>query len=124
MFSEAISFKVFFFHFCIMIPMGTRINEQLATNIWLIQDFSKNISIEILSKYLQLLGNKCHTNFSVLSPKMLQIKFGPNLPGVHRRVCRLKVLADDDRRRRRTTAFIISFPEAFGSGELKIFHKG
>ena len=38
------------------------------------------------------------------------------------RRCRLNVLTDTDRRRRRrTTAYPISFPGAFGSGELKLW---
>ena len=32
----------------------------MGQNIWRKQDFSRNISIKVLSKYLQLLGSKCH----------------------------------------------------------------
>ena len=40
--------------------MATSTSEQLAKNIWLKQDCSRNISIKVLSKYLQLHGSKCH----------------------------------------------------------------
>ena len=40
--------------------MATSSNEQWAKNIWVKQDFSRNISIKVLSKYLQLLGSQCH----------------------------------------------------------------
>ena len=40
-----------------MISMATK--QTIGQNIWLIQDFSRNISIKILSKYLQLLDSKC-----------------------------------------------------------------
>ena len=54
----SIFFSIFFF--CIMVSLATNTNKQLAKNIWLIQDFSRNISIKVLSKYLQLLSSKCH----------------------------------------------------------------
>ena len=42
-----------------MVSVATSTNEQWAKYIWLKQDFSRNISIKVLSKYLQLLGSKC-----------------------------------------------------------------
>ena len=49
--SEEIFFKVFFFSsFCITDPMATNTNEQWAKNIWLIQEFSRNVSIKVLSQ--------------------------------------------------------------------------
>ena len=39
--------------------MATSTNKQWAKNICLIQDFSRNISLKGLSKYLQLLASKC-----------------------------------------------------------------
>ena len=46
-----------------MLSMETNTNEQCAKNIWLIQDFSKNSSIKVLSEYRQLLGCKCRVFF-------------------------------------------------------------
>ena len=41
--------SIFFFHFvCIMVSMATNTNEQWVKNIWLIQIFSKNISIKVV----------------------------------------------------------------------------
>ena len=55
--SFMLSFTVSFFF--IMVSMATNTNKQEAKNIWLIQYFSRNISLYILSKYLKKLGSKC-----------------------------------------------------------------
>ena len=61
MVSEETFFKYFLVPFyCIMVSTATSTNVQWAKNIWLKQDFSRNIFIKVLSKYLQLLGSKCH----------------------------------------------------------------
>ena len=50
---------------------------------------------------------------------MLQMKFGHNRDCLQRRCCLRVLTTDDNERRRRTTAYPISSPGAFGSGELK-----
>ena len=66
---EMICASIFFFHFfCIMDSMATYTNEQWAKYICLKNDFVRIISIKVLSKYLQLLGNKfCFSGFPVIS---------------------------------------------------------
>ena len=75
-----------------LFPMAICKNKALL----LIKDFSRNITIYVLSKYLQLLVNtrNCNwhsnqtkvsiyiknTNFQSPSPRMLRMKFGLNLP--------------------------------------------
>ena len=57
---EIIFFFSFFFHF---LHFGFHYNQIMSSEPKQ-EDFSRNISIEVLIKYLQWLGCKCH--FSVL----------------------------------------------------------
>ena len=66
MVSDEIIFYFLFPFFCIMVSMATNTNEQWTKNIWLKQDFSRNISIKVLSKYLQLVGSRCHFSIFLL----------------------------------------------------------
>ena len=55
--SEKDIFECFFFFFSKILPFGWHGNQSksviLTKFIWLVEDFSKNISVKLLSKYLQ-----------------------------------------------------------------------
>ena len=54
--------------FCILVSMEASENEQWATIVWLMENYSRNISIKVLSKYLKWLGSKFHFSiFSIIS---------------------------------------------------------
>ena len=51
------------FCFSILDSMATNENKQLPKNILLIEDYLRNISIKSVSRYLKLVGSKCHFQF-------------------------------------------------------------
>ena len=92
-----------------MISMATNTNEQWAKNIWRIQNFSRKITIKVSQNICNCLAVhavfsifpiisqwknlSCHsnqtkepvfmkkkTNLQSPSPRMIQVKFGPNRP--------------------------------------------
>ena len=72
MVSEEILFKYLFpifLHYGFHDSQYKRAGGWVDKLVWLIQDFSMNISIKVLSKYLQSLGSKCR--FSIFSIKGL-----------------------------------------------------
>ena len=60
--SEEIAFSYFFFHVFIFWFHDKATNNMSSEpkHMWLIEGFSRNISIKVLLKYLQWLGSKHH----------------------------------------------------------------
>ena len=75
-FSEEIIFlSIFFFNFLHYGFQGNQYKRHWDKNIWLMQDFSRNISIEVLSKYLQ-----CSTVNAVFQFSPLKVSGKSKLP--------------------------------------------
>ena len=51
--SEKTIFEYLFRKFSLSVAMATNQNQHFGQNSWLVEDYSKNISVKLLSKYLQ-----------------------------------------------------------------------